>query len=234
MSGNAGGDGICGIKALSRKRAIGAKLTRQARQEPGCTNIGKEADADLGHGEREPIARHAMRAMHRNADAAAHDDTVNQRHIRLAIEFDLGVKRILRTKEIERFILPPGAPQVVERAQIAAGGESATAIRGYDHSGNRGIRLPPREPVRELGYHRMRYRVERMRPIENDVPRRASALEQDVRLRGHPDRISGPAGQDIRRSMMSCQENEHRAGNVRGLSNVCACRLNAGGPCTRR
>ena len=72
------------VQPLAGQRAIGADLARQPRQEPGGADIGKEADADLRHGEHEPIAGDAMRAVHRDADAAAHHDAVDQRHVGLA------------------------------------------------------------------------------------------------------------------------------------------------------
>ena len=51
----------------------------QARQHIGRADIGKEADADLGHGEQGALAGDAMRSMGAEADAAAHDDAVDQR-----------------------------------------------------------------------------------------------------------------------------------------------------------
>ena len=81
---------VGGIEPLAGERAIGAELARQARQEPGRPDVGKEADADLGHGEDEPVAGDAMGAVHRYADAAAHDDAVDQRHVGLAVALDAG------------------------------------------------------------------------------------------------------------------------------------------------
>ena len=51
MGGNAGRDGIGGAEPLAGERAVGAEFARQARQEPGRPDIGKEADADFGHRE---------------------------------------------------------------------------------------------------------------------------------------------------------------------------------------
>ena len=57
VGGDAGGHGIVGIEPLAGERAIGAELARQARQEPGRTDVGKEADADLRHREHEACRR---------------------------------------------------------------------------------------------------------------------------------------------------------------------------------
>jgi len=79
MGRNACPNPIAGIEPLSGKRAIAAEFSRQPRQEPSCSNVGKEADADLRHGEPEPVTRDAMRAVDRDADATAHNDAVDQR-----------------------------------------------------------------------------------------------------------------------------------------------------------
>src|SRR3954462_10124612 len=92
------------IEPLPGQRTVCAELARQARQEPGRSDIREKADADLGHREAELVARDAMRAVHRDAYAAAHDDAVDQRYVGLAIEFDAGIERVLRPKEIERFL----------------------------------------------------------------------------------------------------------------------------------
>ena len=123
-----------------------------------------------------------MRAVHGNADAAAHDDAVDQRHVRLAILFDLRVERVLLAKKVERLLVAAGAPEIVERAQIAAGGERAAAARAEDHARDRGIGLPLRELLRERAHHGAGHRVERLRPIERDQPGGAAPLEQDVGL----------------------------------------------------
>ena len=91
-----GSDAVGGVEALAGQRAIGAELARHARQEPGGADVGKEADADLRHGEGIAVAGDAVRAVHRNADAAAHDDAVDQRDIGLAVVLDRGVERDIR------------------------------------------------------------------------------------------------------------------------------------------
>src|SRR6266852_1869508 len=139
MSRDACGYPVGSIEPLSGKRAICAELARQTRQEPGRPNIGKEADADFGHGEPEPVARYAMRAVDRDADAAAHDDAVDQCHIGFTVVFDAGIERIFCAKEIERLLVTPGVSEVIERAQIAARREGSPAVGGYDHPCDRWI-----------------------------------------------------------------------------------------------
>src|SRR5271166_2475098 len=188
MRRDACGDRIGGIEPFSGKRAIGAELAGQARQEPRRSYIGKKADANLGHRESEPVARHAVRAVNRDADAAAHDDAVDQRHIGLAVVFDAGIERIFGTKELERFRMTPGAAEVIEGAKIAACRKGAPAIRGYDHAHDRRIALPLDELLRERAHHDVRDGIERARPIEDDVARHALALEQDVGF-GHGSQL---------------------------------------------
>ena len=130
MRGDAGAERVGDAEALAGQPAIGADLARQARQEPGGADIGEKADADFRHGELEAVAGNAMRAVHRHADAAAHDDAVDQRHIGLAESLDRGVERIFLAAEVQRLLVPAGAAQIVERANVAAGGEGAVAGGG--------------------------------------------------------------------------------------------------------
>ena len=53
MGGKAGGAAVGAVETLAGQRAIGAEFARQARQEPGGADVGKKADADFRHGERE-------------------------------------------------------------------------------------------------------------------------------------------------------------------------------------
>ena len=120
---------VGGVEPLAGERAIGAEFARQARQKPGRPDIGKEADADLGHREAEPVAGHAVRAVHRDADAAAHDDAVDERDVGLAIALDAGIERVFVAEIGERLVIASGAPEIVERAQVAARREGALAAR---------------------------------------------------------------------------------------------------------
>ena len=124
-----------------------------------------------------------MRAVDRNADAAAHDDAVDERHIGLAIAFDAGVERVFLAKIAERFLVASGAPEIVECAQIPAHGEGASIVRGDEHARDVGIGLPFRELPRQRAHHRERHRVERLGPIERDETRCAAPLEQDIARR---------------------------------------------------
>jgi hypothetical protein len=180
VGGNARGHGVRGIEPLAGERAISTEGCRQARQEEGRPNVGKEADAHLGHGEHELVAGDAMGAVDRDADAPAHDDAVDERHIGLAIAFDAGVERVFLAKIGKRLLVPSGAPQVVECAQIPARREGAGVIRSDDHARDLGITLPVRELSRQRAHHGERHRVERMRPVERDETRCAAPLEQDI------------------------------------------------------
>ena len=131
-----------------------------------------------------------MRTMYGDADAAPHDDAVNQRHIRLAIMLDTGVERIFRAKECERVLIPAATPKIIQGAQIAACREGAPSS-GADHNAGDGwIGFPFIELLRERAHHIMRDGIERVRPVENDVTGHAASLEQDVRLGGQLPNIS--------------------------------------------
>ena len=82
------------------------------------------------------------RAVHRDADAAAHDDAVHERDIGLREADDAGVRADIR--RARRSSAKAGAlrPARVERADVAAGAEGALA-RAVDHDG-RDCRVAPR------------------------------------------------------------------------------------------
>ncbi len=181
VGGDPGRDAIGGVEPLAGQRAIGAELARQARQEPGRPDVGKEADADLRHREHEAVAGDAMRAVHRNADAAAHDDAVDQRHVGLAITLDPGVERVFlapRTPAPRRSVRrgrdrrgarmsPPAEkarpPLAVTITRVTAGSLSHSA-----------------SCARERAHHAVRHGIERLRAVERDEAGGAAALEQDV------------------------------------------------------
>ncbi len=52
-----------GVEEIARESAIRAKLARQAWQNPRRTDVGKEADPNLGHGKPEGVACHPVRAV---------------------------------------------------------------------------------------------------------------------------------------------------------------------------
>ncbi len=76
----------------------------------GRPDIREEADADLGHREEVAVARNAVAAMQGDADAAAHDDAVDQRDIGLRIALDAGVEDVFLAPEGEHFVMAARPP----------------------------------------------------------------------------------------------------------------------------
>ena len=58
----------------------------------------------LGHGEAVALARHAMRAVERDADAGAHHHAVHQRHRGLGEAVELPVERVFRRQQAARLV----------------------------------------------------------------------------------------------------------------------------------
>src|SRR5207302_1921039 len=97
---------------------------------------------------------------------------------------DGSVERVFLAKEGKRIVVAAGAPEIVKRAQVAAGRERALAVRGQDHARDRGIDFPRRELLRERAHHAGSHRIERVRAIERDEAGCAAALEQNFRWIG--------------------------------------------------
>src|SRR6267143_6020436 len=72
----------------------------QARQEIAPADIGEETDGRLRHGEQELLARHRVRAVRGETDAASHVDAVDQRDPRLGVAVDAAVDDVLVAKEV--------------------------------------------------------------------------------------------------------------------------------------
>ena len=120
-------EGVAGARPGPRHRQIDARAMGKPRQQIARADIGKEPDADLGHGEGEAFPSDQMRAMRRNADAAAHDNAVDQRDIGLGIALDAAVEQIFLAPEgqLRGMIARPAL--IVEKADVAAGAEGAPA-----------------------------------------------------------------------------------------------------------
>ena len=88
--------------AVAGQAEIHAEAAAEIGQQVAAADIGKEADADLRHGELRIFGHHPVRAVERNADAAAHDDAVDQRDIRFRIARDLGVQPVFVGEELDR------------------------------------------------------------------------------------------------------------------------------------
>ena len=65
------------------------KLPPRLGSRIAAADIREEADADLRHGELRVLGHHAVRAVKGDADAAAHDDAVDQRDIGFPEPLDL-------------------------------------------------------------------------------------------------------------------------------------------------
>src|ERR1043165_1484064 len=120
-----------------------------------------------------------MRAVHRDPDAAAHDDTVDQRDIRLGIALDVHIERIFVAPERQHLLLAPCAPKFIERPNVAAGGKCPLALRPDDHARDRRIALPCLKLARERAHHLARHRIERLGPIERDDAGGPAPFKQD-------------------------------------------------------
>ena len=128
MGGNATGDPVTDPEALAGQGTIGSKFARHARQKPRRADVGKETNADLRHGEGEPVARDTMRAMYGYAHAAAHRNAVDQCNVRLAIVLDRRVQRIFVAPELQRLLVASRLAQIVERANVAPSGKGAPVL----------------------------------------------------------------------------------------------------------
>ncbi|CDX37141.1 hypothetical protein MPLSOD_290154 [Mesorhizobium sp. SOD10] len=163
--------------AISRQPEIHAERAAQIRQQVAGADIGEEADADLRHGELRIFGQHPMRAMEGDADAAAHDDAVDQRDIGFLEAGDAGVEPVLVGEEVDRRLA--GAAGFIDVQDIAAGGKRP-ALGLHDDDPDARILLPGVQRLAECLDHVVRDGVERLRPGQRDHARSAQLLEADL------------------------------------------------------
>ena len=176
---------IGGAHPLTGQRKIEAGLARQARQRPGRAHVREEADPDLRHGEGIAVARHAVAAVQRHPDPAAHDESVDERHIRLRIALDADVERVFLAPEPKRLVPPPGLSEFVEMANVAAGAERPLARARHHHARHVRVVRPGIERAAHGAHHVERQRVQGLGPVQRDQARRAVLFADDLRRLGH-------------------------------------------------
>jgi hypothetical protein len=114
----------------------------ETREEIRAADIRQEADADLRHGRLVAFAGHAMGSVERDADAAAEQKAVDERHVR-PDEFlqlpGMGVGGAIEgANGVERALLDP----LVQGLEIASAAEHGGMGRLHHHAIDVRIRRP--------------------------------------------------------------------------------------------
>src|SRR6185437_13545110 len=113
-----------------------------------------------------------------NAHAAAHHNAVDQGNVGLRKMLDRGVEDVFVTIEIER-IRRSYLARFVESANIAPRAERTLARTANDNRFDICIDRPSIELRLHFQAHRVRERIERLRPIERDETDCAAPFEED-------------------------------------------------------
>ena len=85
----------------------------EPRQKVCSANVGKQADADFGHGEYEAFACDAMRRVYRDADTPTHHNAVYECDNRFRIGLDAAIELIFLAPEGELLCMIAGAAEIV-------------------------------------------------------------------------------------------------------------------------
>src|SRR5215470_7105731 len=120
-----------------------------------------------------------MARVRRQTDAAAHDDTVLDRHVRLAIARDQGIEAVFVAPEGTGGARAPTAA-IVKRTHVAAGAEGLIAAAIQNDELDAGIILPGEQRRRDRAHHGVRQRIERPRAIHGNPPRPALAPDKHL------------------------------------------------------
>ncbi len=171
---------VVGLYPRAGEAEIHADLAGAARQEVTAADVWEQADPGLRHREQHALVGDAMAPMHRDADASAHHEAVQERNIGLGIVLDPCVQDVLVAIEIEN-VGRCRLARFVQSADVPAGAEGALARALNDDGLHRVVAHPRVKLRRHRQAHRMRQRVQRLGPVERDQPDRAAAFEEDFR-----------------------------------------------------
>jgi len=113
------------------------------------------------------------------ADAAAHRDAVDQRHVRDFVLADRAVHRVLVPEEVGPQIERRGAhPLLDDRLNVASRAERLAAGALDDHHSH--LRFVFLQFWSDLGHHRQVEGVQRFRPVQRDDAHVIFDFEQHV------------------------------------------------------
>ena len=143
-----------------------------------CVYTGKEANGCLWHGEECLFSGDAVPSVHAEADAAAHRDAADERHIGLVALGDAFVEHVLFFEEFHTWLA--GHDQLANGLDVAAGAKGRLA-RSLDHNGAHA--LVALELVQLLEHHARHVVVESVEllgTIEHDDAHLVHATELDI------------------------------------------------------
>ncbi len=147
---------------------VGAKLTRQAREEIAAADIREIADADFRHAHAHALGDHPQRRALDQAHAAAEDETVHQRQQWFRVGMDVLVEGVFLLEE--GFVLGVAALEaVVQRTDVTAGAEGFFAIGAQYHGMDLRIGSPGAELLVQQADHFQGHRIQPGRAVEGEV-----------------------------------------------------------------
>src|SRR6266850_369127 len=125
-----------------------------------------------------------MAGVRRQPDAAAHHDAIHEGHIRLREFLDPGVEDVfLAPQDLAEIALDLGA--FPERADVAAGAETALARALQQDYNYRRIGLERIERLVDVAKHLQRHGVDGFRPVQPDHAARSLASRDQIALFRH-------------------------------------------------
>ncbi len=197
------------IEPRSGEREKHPDAAFEPRQIPAATDVGEQADPGFGHREARMFGRDAIFGRLRNADPAAHRNTVHEGGDRLGVSEEQMVEAIFGVEELARLHPILGAA-FGEHADVAAGAEAAPLAMVDDHRLDRVVALPFEQRVDHRFAHRQVERVDRLGTVERKASDGAVGRNQDTMRRPHdPSRqafaaLSPSSGQTATCKYRSC------------------------------
>jgi len=167
MRGYAGLDDVGALQPAPGQAQHYAQVPVQPGQNVTAAHVAEQPDGGLRHGEQRPLGGHPVLAVHGYADAAAHRDAVDQRHVRDFVLADRAVHRVFGPEEVCAQLERRGAhPAQDDGLHVAARAKRLAAGTLDDHHSH--LRFVLLQFWQDLGDHRHVEGVQRFRSVQRD------------------------------------------------------------------
>ena len=169
MGGKAQSETVGGLDPRPGQGQPIARLPGKARQVPAAADIGKEANAGLGHGKGGALCGHAIAGGKGNPDAAAHHHPVHQGHDGLGIGHQKVVELIFQMEKGPR-LRSIACAAFGQHSNVAARTKAARAGMVQQHHLHGLILAPAQQGVGHDLAHAQRQGVQRLGPVQGQAP----------------------------------------------------------------
>ncbi len=168
------------IEPRAGQREKLAEPPLQPRQVPAAADIREQPDPALGHGETGVLGGDPVWAGQGDAHPAAHGDAIHEGHHGLVIGEQLVVELVFVVEELATGLAAIVERGIAQHADIAPGAKAAPLGMVEDYRLHRSVVRPAGQRRADRVAHVERERVQRLGPVERNMPDLAVRMDVDV------------------------------------------------------